>query len=75
MNDSEFLFWIYERLIYVHVEDKHYDYMIRLINLSESINGNVKYDKNCHCDAGPKWLLLQKISSIYKFCPMCGGEL
>jgi len=30
MKDSEFLFWIYNRLLKVHGEDEYYDYMHRL---------------------------------------------
>lgn len=28
-NDYEFLVWIYDRLIYVHRENKNYDFMLR----------------------------------------------
>jgi hypothetical protein len=30
MKDKDFLLWLYHRLIYVHDEDKDYDYMLKL---------------------------------------------
>lgn len=40
MNDTEFLEWIFSRLIHVHKENELYDYMHRFRAIIEKLKNN-----------------------------------
>ena len=37
MEDKRFLIWLHQRLVHVHGEDTHYDYMWKLRSIIEAI--------------------------------------
>lgn len=43
LNDKEFLQWIYDRLLNVHGENKHYDYMHRLRAIIKAVHENIPW--------------------------------